>query len=381
MAGIYLHIPFCKQACNYCNFHFSTSLRKKEDLLRALKQELILQKDYVAGEKIETIYFGGGTPSILEVDELQKLIDTIFTLHEVNKDAEITIEANPDDLSRAKLVALKQHTPINRFSIGVQSFFEEDLKFMNRAHNSEEAKRCIKTAQDVGFQNLTIDLIYGTPTMSNEQWRENLSKAIAFDIPHISSYCLTVEPKTPLEKQVKKGLRQAINDEQAAVQFEILMQTLENEGFEHYEISNFSKPNQHARHNSNYWLGKKYLGIGPSAHSFNGNSRQHNIANNQQYIDALAGNRLNFELENLNIEERYNEYILTTLRTKWGTNLSNIAVFGDNFLTHFKKNITPFVVQQQVIEKDGNYQLSRSGKLLADYITVALFWEDERTNF
>ncbi len=374
MAGIYLHIPFCKQACNYCNFHFSTSLRKKEALLQALEQELILQKNYVEGEKIETIYFGGGTPSILEVDELQRLIDKIFTLHDVSDDAEITIEANPDDLSRAKLVSLKQQTPINRFSIGVQSFFEEDLRFMNRAHNSEEAERCIKTAQDVGFQNLTIDLIYGTPTMSNEQWRENLSKAIAFDIPHISSYCLTVEPKTPLEKQVKKGLRQTINDEQAAAQFEILMQTLEKEGFEHYEISNFSKPNQHARHNSNYWLGKKYLGIGPSAHSFNGRSRQHNIANNQQYINALENNQLDFELEILSAEELYNEYVLTSLRTKWGTNLSKIADLGDTFLAHFKKNISPFLAQQQVIEKDGNYQLSRAGKLLADYITVALFW-------
>ncbi len=373
MAGIYVHIPFCKQACNYCNFHFSTSLRKKDDLLLALHKEFFLQKDYLQGEKIETIYFGGGTPSILDTAEIANLLEKIYALHEVSENAEITIEANPDDLTEQKLKALKNETNINRFSIGIQSFFDEDLTFMHRAHNASEAEKCIKLAQDIGFQNLSIDLIYGTPTMNDEKWRYNLDKAVAYNVPHISSYCLTVEPKTLLEKQVKRGLLKGVNEEQAAAQFEILMQTLENAGFEHYEISNFSKPDAHARHNSNYWLGQKYLGIGPSAHSYDGVSRQHNIANNQQYMTTLNDGVLNFEKENLSPAQRYNEYVLTTLRTKWGAHWSKIAAFDLEYSNHFKDNIFPFIEKKQVIESNGVYTLSREGRMLADYIAVELF--------
>ena len=374
MAGIYIHIPFCKQACNYCNFHFSTSLRKKEDFLLALQKEIVLQKDYLQGEKIETVYFGGGTPSILEVYEIQAIFNKINSVHEVVSDAEITLEANPDDLSEQKLKAFRQ-TPINRFSIGIQSFFEEDLKFMHRAHNAEEADRSIKTAQDVGFQNLTIDLIYGTPTMSNERWLENLQKATAFDIPHISSYCLTVEPKTVLEKQVKKGISKPVNEEKAAEQLEILMQNLVEKGYEHYEISNFAKPNCHAKHNSNYWLGKKYLGLGPSAHAYDGVSRQYNIANNSLYISSLQQNMLNFEKEILSSEQRYNEYILTTLRTKWGAHASEIQKIGNHFWMYFQAKSQIFIAKKQILEENNIFTLSKEGKMLADYIAVELFFE------
>jgi oxygen-independent coproporphyrinogen III oxidase len=373
MAGIYLHIPFCKQACNYCNFHFSTSLRKKNDLLEAMKNEILLQKDYLQGEKIESIYFGGGTPSILEVAEIQVLLDTIFSVHEVSQTAEITLEANPDDLTLEKLTAFKQ-TPINRFSIGIQSFFEEDLRFMNRAHDANEAENAIKSAQDVGFQNLTIDLIYGTPTLTDEKWLKNLEKALTFDIPHISSYCLTVEPKTPLEKQVKKGFLPNVNEDQSARQFVILMNFLEKNGFEHYEISNFSKPNHHAIHNSNYWLGKKYLGIGAAAHSYDTESRQYNIANNSLYIASLQQNNLNFEKEILTKTQQYNEYIMTALRTKWGAHLEKIKSFGKDFSKHFEKESQIFLQQKYILEKNAVYTLSKEGKMIADHIAVELFY-------
>jgi oxygen-independent coproporphyrinogen III oxidase len=373
MAGIYIHIPFCKQACNYCNFHFSTSLQKKDAFLKALEKEIILQKDYLQGEQIETIYFGGGTPSILSAIEIERIFEAINAIHRVVSDAEITLEANPDDLSREKLIAFGQ-TPINRFSIGIQSFFEEDLQFMHRAHNAEEAIRSIKTAQDVGFQNLTIDLIYGTPTMNNERWVQNLDKATLFDIPHISSYCLTVEPKTLLEKQVKKGLLKPVDDEKAVEQFEILMQNLTEKGFEHYEISNFAQPNCHARHNSNYWLGKKYLGLGPSAHAYDGVSRQYNIANNSLYISSLQQNNLNFEKEILSPTQRYNEYILVTLRTKWGAHATEIQKIGNEFWSHFQVKSKFFIEKKQILVENNVFTLSREGKMLADYIAVELFF-------
>jgi oxygen-independent coproporphyrinogen III oxidase len=373
MAGIYIHIPFCKQACNYCNFHFSTSLQKKEAFLAALEKEIILQKDYLQGEKIETVYFGGGTPSILSATEILRIFENINSIHDIAQDAEITLEANPDDLSREKLLAFRQ-TPINRFSIGIQSFFEEDLKFMHRAHNAEEASASIKTAQDVGFENLTIDLIYGTPTMDNERWVQNLEKANLFDIPHISSYCLTVEPKTLLEKQVKKGVLKPVDEEKAAEQFEILMQNLSDKGFEHYEISNFAKPNCHARHNSNYWLGKKYLGLGPSAHAYDGVSRQYNISNNSLYISSLQQNMLNFEKEILNPTQRYNEYILVALRTKWGVQSSQIQKMGNEFWLHFQANSKSFIEKKQILVENNTFTLSKEGKMLADYIAVELFF-------
>ncbi|RYE16568.1 MAG: radical SAM family heme chaperone HemW, partial [Sphingobacteriaceae bacterium] len=257
MAGIYLHIPFCKRACHYCDFHFSTSFQYKTEILQALKQEIILQKQYLQNEEIETIYFGGGTPSVLETAEINALLDTVFSNFKVNAEAEITLEANPDDLSPQKIKSLKQ-TPVNRFSIGVQSFFEEDLIWMNRAHNAVEAFTSIKTAQDYGFENITIDLIYGYPLLSNDKWQYNLEQFFRLKIPHLSAYSMTVEPQTALASFISKKKQPAMNEEQSAAQFEFLMDQIEQHGFEHYEISNFCMPGQFSRHNSNYWAGIKY---------------------------------------------------------------------------------------------------------------------------
>lgn len=370
MAGIYLHIPFCKQACHYCDFHFSTSLRYRSEVLDAMLQELELQKDYLQGAPLESIYFGGGTPSLLGQEELNRLFDKIYELHTVKPDAEITLEANPDDLTAEKLAQLQQ-TPINRLSIGIQSFSEADLKYMNRAHNAAEASRCIELAQAAGFNNLTIDLIYGSPTMSHAQWAENIQQVLDYNIPHISCYCLTVEPKTALAHFVATGQSKPVDEAQAAQQFQYLMAQLSNAGYAHYEISNFAKPGKYAVHNSNYWLGKHYLGIGPSAHSYNGQSRQWNIANNSQYRKALAANELAFEIEFLNSEQRYNELVMTRLRTIWGVHLSDLDT---NFQEYFAQQMAPFVEAEQVIHQAGHYVLSPAGRLLADRIAMEAFW-------
>ena len=375
MAGLYLHIPFCKQACHYCNFHFSTSLKQKDSMIMAILKELTLQKDYLEGEPIQTIYFGGGTPSLLTREELLRIFEKIYALHAVEAGAEITLEANPDDLDTAKLRALK-NTPINRLSIGTQSFFEADLRFMNRAHSAEEAKNCIQEAQAIGFSNLTIDLIYGTPTTTNAHWEQNIQTVLHFDIPHISCYCLTVEPNTALANFVEKGKVPPVEEEKAAQQFEILVNRLQGAGYEHYEISNFAKPNRHARHNANYWLGAKYLGVGPAAHSFNGYSRQWNVAHNTQYIKSLNKHNLAFEKEILTKEQQYNEYILTALRTKWGFDLKKIIDWGKDFQTHFEKISTPFLHQDLIQQKNDIFTLTDKGKLLADKIAMELFFTE-----
>ena len=372
MAGLYLHIPFCKQACHYCNFHFSTSLKQKDGMVKAILQELELQKDYLQGATLDSIYFGGGTPSLLTQQDLLNIFEKINQLHPIAANAEITLEANPDDLSIQKLTELK-NTPINRLSIGIQSFFEIDLTFMNRAHNAEEAKNCIQNAQDIGFTNLTVDLIYGTPTTSNEAWQQNIQTALDFDIPHISCYCMTVEPNTALDHFVKKGKAEPVDEEKAAHQFEVLMTTLKSAGYEHYEISNFAKPDWHARHNSNYWLGANYLGIGPSAHSFNGKSRQWNVANNAKYIKVLSAQETAFEVETLSKEQQYNEYILTALRTKWGCDLAKIETWGTPFKQHFEKISKSYIRNQLIQQKNNIFTLTDKGKLLADRIAMELF--------
>ncbi|MEZ5040347.1 MAG: radical SAM family heme chaperone HemW [Saprospiraceae bacterium] len=372
MAGIYLHIPFCKQACHYCNFHFSTSLKQKDALLDALLQEIEMQKDYLQGQPIQSIYLGGGTPSLLTQHELERLFSRIYALHQVSETAEITLEANPDDLNRAALQALHQ-TPINRLSIGIQSFSEADLQFMNRAHNASEAEQCIDLALEAGFTSLTVDLIYGTPTMSDTQWAQNMQKVFDKGIPHISCYCLTVEPHTALDHLVKKGKAKPVEEDQAARQFEMLMKGARVAGYEHYEISNFAKPGHYARHNANYWLGEHYLGLGPSAHSFNGQTRQWNIANNSKYIQAIAKGELPFEEERLSSDQRYNEYIMTGLRTIWGCNLEKINAFGATYQAHFLQQAKPFLADGSLIEINHTYRLSDAGRLLADRIAMELF--------
>lgn len=376
MSGLYLHIPFCKQACHYCNFHFSTSLKYKGELLEAMLKEIALRQKYLEDQPLQTIYFGGGTPSLLTKDDLNQLFQRIEQYFKVAPEPEITLEANPDDLSMEKLQELKD-SPINRLSIGVQSFAEADLQFMNRAHNAMEAHTCIKNALKAGFDNLTVDLIYGSPTTSDQQWEKNMDTLIEFGIPHISSYCLTVEPQTALDHFVKSGKAQAVNEEQAARQFEMLMHKMRDAGYEHYEISNFAKPGWYAKHNSNYWLGESYLGIGPSAHSFNGVSRQWNVANNVKYIKAITENRSNdvYEIEVLSPTQQYNEYVMTGLRTKWGCRLDRIEAFGDQFATHFLKIIEPLIADGKAIKKANQFVLSDKGKLLADRIAMELFFE------
>ena len=372
MSALYLHIPFCKQACHYCNFHFSTSLQYKSEMVAALMREIEMRKDYLPGKKLNSVYFGGGTPSLLSERDLSLIFDETDKHFVFNDEAEITLEANPDDLTFEKLRILRD-SPTNRLSIGIQSFSDEDLCYMNRAHNAKEAAGCIERAQKYGFENLTVDLIYGTPTMSDAQWQENVERIIDLGIPHVSCYALTVEPQTALQHFIEKGKSQPVDEEQTARQFEYLTARLKAAGFVHYEISNFAKPGSFAKHNSNYWTGSPYLGIGPSAHSFDGKSRQWNAANNAAYMKGIEAGKVPFEREFLTAAQRYNEYILTALRTVWGVDLQKIE---PNFAAYFLKNVQPFLKNETVFEKQGVFCLTEKGKLLADNISMELFAED-----
>jgi len=373
LAGIYIHIPFCKQACYYCDFHFSASLKRKEELLIALKKEILLRKDELKEEEIKTIYFGGGTPSILNFDELNSLFEAIFSNYNVIENPEITLEANPDDLSLSKIKELAE-LPINRLSIGIQSFFDDDLKFMNRAHTAEESKKSLSMAIRY-FDNITIDLIYGVQNMSNEKWLQNLQQAFDFGVPHISSYALTVEKKTALHDFIKKGKVPPINEQQSLEHFNLLVSETEKQGFVHYEISNFGKPDYFSKHNTSYWLGEKYIGFGPSAHSFNGKQRSWNIANNLKYIKSINNNILPLEFEELSINNRFNEYIMTGLRTIWGVDLTKIKNdFGKIYLKELVQNSQEFIEKGLLkITSDTKLVTTQKGKFLADGIASDLF--------
>ena len=371
MSGIYIHIPFCKQACHYCDFHFSTQLGKKETMVKAIAKEMVLRKSEI-DEVVETIYFGGGTPSVLSNDEIEHLIKAVYDNYKVIHYPEITLEANPDDLSRNRIIQLSK-SPINRLSIGIQSFFEEDLRLMNRAHNAQEAENCIREAR-THFDNISIDLIYGIPGMGNERWKSNIQKALDFDLPHISSYALTVEPRTALKKFIEKGVVPDVDDEQAQEQFHILVDMLEANGFVNYEISNFGKPDFFSQNNTAYWLGKTYLGVGPSAHSFDGKHRSWNIRNNPTYIKKIAENVLPIEIETLSKTDRYNEFVMTGLRTIWGVDLDRIASeFGENYLKYLNQQSSKFLEQELVAVKDGKLLTTKKGKFLADGIASDLF--------
>ena len=377
MSGIYIHIPFCKQACHYCDFHFSTSMKKKDEMVLALAKELQLRKDEFQFDAeipcIETIYFGGGTPSVLTVKEIQLLIDTVRQNYPVSQNPEITLEANPDDLSEENLSAFAA-IGINRLSIGIQSFFEEDLKLMHRAHDSVQAKKCLEFATRY-FDNISLDLIYGIPGMTNERWQQNIETALSFGIPHISSYALTVEPKTALNKLIQTGKVEAPKDEVAQEHFIILVETLEANGLVHYELSNFGSENYFSRNNSAYWLGKKYLGIGPSAHSYDGVSRSWNVANNALYLKAIQKGELPREVELLSQEDLYNEYIMTGLRTIWGVSLIRIEQeFGTDYLNYLKQQSQKFIHDGLLIITDGILKPTLKGKFLTDGIASDLFY-------
>ncbi|RSK42147.1 radical SAM family heme chaperone HemW [Mangrovimonas spongiae] len=377
MSGIYIHIPFCKQACYYCDFHFSTLLKKKDDLLSALKLELQRRKGELASQTIETIYFGGGTPSLLSDNEIQGLISEIYNNYQVAKNPEITLEANPDDLTKPKILELAK-SPVNRLSIGIQSFFEDDLKQMNRAHSSQEAKACLEEAIKY-FDNITIDLIYGIPNMSLEKWNTNLQTAFQYGVNHISSYALTVEPKTALETFIKKGQYPPMDDALAQQHFNHLVNETQKQGFVHYEISNFGKPHYFSKHNTSYWQGKPYLGIGPSAHSFIGQTRSWNVANNSKYIKSIQEKILPSTLEELSSKDAYNEYIMTGLRTIWGVSLNKIETdFGVSFKTYLLAEAQKFI-DKKLLEIDDSETASLKlkttlkGQFLADGIAAELF--------
>ena len=373
MAGIYLHIPFCKQACTYCNFHFTTSLRYKDDLVQALRKEIIAEKDYLGGEEVATIYFGGGTPSLLPIDDCRLLIEEIRRNYPVLAHAEITLEANPDDVTKEKAAAWKE-IGINRLSIGIQSFFEEELRWMNRAHNAEQARVCIENSYAAGIDNLSIDLIYGSPLLTDEMWEQNVQTAISYGIKHLSCYALTVEEKTPLHKNISHQKSLDVDNEKQARQFLQLMNWLRIAGYEHYEVSNFAKPGFRSRHNSSYWEGVSYLGLGPSAHSFNGKERRWNVANNNVYIKSINEGLPAREVEVLTTAQQLNETIMISLRTKEGIDLNRIeSTWGANEKRRLEKNLDKYTQTGLIEIKNDHAQLTDEGMLRADGIAADLF--------
>ncbi len=371
-AGIYIHIPFCKQACHYCDFHFSTSMKKKDEMIGAIHKEIKLRQSEIDDKPIETIYFGGGTPTVVSTADLQSIIDVIYEHFLVSSSPEITVEANPDDLTEEKIITLAQSS-INRLSIGIQSFFEEDLTIMNRAHNAKEAMDCLSIATQY-FDNISIDLIYGIPKMSIARWKKNIELALDFGVPHISCYALTVEPNTALPKLIQKGIIPPVDEDLAQQHFEVLVETLENGGFTQYELSNFGKPGYFSKNNTAYWQGKSYLGIGPSAHSYNGKQRSWNVNNNTKYIKALELNQLLREVEDLNTTDRYNEYIMTGLRTVWGVSLKKVVKeFGKTYEKYLLEQAQKHI-EEHLLFLDGDILLvTKKGKFLSDGIASDLF--------
>ena len=372
MSGIYIHIPFCKKACHYCNFHFSTNQNSKSAFIEAVCRELILRKSEYASDEIQSIYFGGGTPTVLDVTELNTILKTVYKNYKVSETAEITLEANPDDLDLEKIKQLS-NTKINRLSIGIQSFHESELSAMNRAHNAEDARKCLELATTY-FDNITIDLMFGMPTMSIELWRQNLQIAFEFGIKHLSCYSLTVEPKTALEHFIKKGSHPPMDDELAAQHFEVLLEETSAQGLTHYETCSFGHPDYFSKHNTSYWLGKTYMGVGPSAHSFDGSKRSWNVSNNSKYIKALEVDKLPFESEVLSVENRFNEYIMTGLRTIWGISLEKIeADYGVKIKDHLLQNSKKFISSNTLVIEDNHLKITTSGKFLSDGIASDLF--------
>jgi len=373
LPGIYIHIPFCKKACHYCDFHFSTSLKLKDDLIKSILLEIERNVSYLNSESVETIYFGGGSPSILKAAELDSILDKLFKEFNIESDAEITLEANPDDLSSDKLKDFKS-SGINRISVGIQSFRDEDLQLMNRAHDRNMAIKSLERLSKAGFTNLNADLIYGIPGQSLHDWENNLNQFFSFEISHLSAYNLTIEDRTAFGNWVKKGKMKEVIDEVLIDQFEILMSMAKDRGYDHYEISNFCQPGKISKHNTSYWKGEKYLGVGPAAHSFDGKKRRWNIKNNPLYIKAIQNNKPFYEEEILSEKDHFNEYILTSLRTKWGLDLHHIVSrFGKNQLKKLKEESSPYLLRQLLYQSENKLYLTEKGKLVADKITSDLF--------
>lgn len=376
MPGIYIHIPFCKQACHYCNFHFSTSLRLKDELVAALVKEIDLTALYDAGsyEPVETIYFGGGTPSLLDLEDLKKIQEALNKKFVIAPDAEITLEANPDDIHDSKLKAWK-HIGINRLSVGIQSFAEEELQWMNRAHTAAESLACIEAIKNAGYDNFSIDLIYGSPLLDDEGWKKNVDTVLSKNIPHVSCYALTVEPKTALSKMIALHRKANTDPDKQAAQFLALMQWMQQAGYEHYEISNYALPGMRSRHNSSYWQGKKYYGFGPSAHSYDGEKRRWNVANNAAYTRSLQQHIIPFEEEVLTPTQQLNEYIMTSLRTIEGLDLEKVSVdFGEQYHMKLKEAGIKWKQDNKLENSPTHLILTNEGKLFADGIAADLFF-------
>ncbi|MCK9400316.1 MAG: radical SAM family heme chaperone HemW [Bacteroidales bacterium] len=373
MVGIYIHIPFCKQKCHYCNFFSVATTRWKVPYIEALLKEIELRKAYFDGETVKTIYLGGGTPSLLQTDELIRIFDQIYRHFPVDPQAEITLEANPDDITEISAREWN-NTPVNRLSIGVQSFFDDDLLYLNRVHNSGQAFQAIDDARKNGFDNLTIDLIYGIPTLTDEKWAKNLEYFFSLNIPHLSAYSLTVEQKTPLDLLIRKGKYARVDEKQSIGHYKILLEQVRKNGFIHYEISNFAREGYYSRHNSLYWLGGHYLGLGASAHSYNGNSRQWNVSNITKYIQLDNFHTTIEEKEILTKDQKYNEYVMTSLRTVWGCDTTHILnVFGSDFESCFIRNAKIYLEKHHLYREGTKYFLTDEGKLFADGIASGLF--------
>ncbi|MBQ2188086.1 MAG: radical SAM family heme chaperone HemW [Bacteroidales bacterium] len=368
MAGIYLHIPFCKSKCAYCNFFSVVSEKQRVDFLDALKNEAVERKGYLGGEDVRTIYFGGGTPSILKPSEIAGILEVLYKNFKIIDNPEITLEANPDTVSKESLSELKS-LGINRLSVGIQSFFDDDLQYLSRKHDSRHARQVLDWAQEVGFQEVTMDLIYGIPTLTDDKWRQNLEIFFTTGINHLSAYALTVEEKTALGQRINNGAAAPVDEDAVVRQYKILVELAENQGFEHYEISNFARSGHYSKHNCIYWKGLKYLGLGPSAHSFDGVSRQWNVASVKDYCDDYS-----FEKEELTIDDRYNEYIMTSLRTMWGVDVNHIREnFGIECSERFEKKIKRYIAVEKIYQKGSKYILNDDGMLFADGIAAELF--------
>lgn len=376
MAGIYIHIPYCKQKCHYCNFFSLATGKYKDDFPTALLNEAASRKDYLEGQVVHTLYFGGGTPSLLSPATISNIIQRLSELFDVSPDAEITLEANPDDMQPAYLEALRT-TRINRLSIGIQSFRDVDLSYLHRIHKGDEALQAVRAARESGFDKLSIDLIYGIPTLSDEAWKNNLDTFFSLGIPHLSAYALTVEARTALDRLIAIRRLDAVDEAQIARQFGILLDRMDQKGFIHYEISNFALPSHYSRHNSLYWLGGYYLGLGPSAHSFNGRTRQWNISRLEPYIRGSASSGIVLEKEVLTPAQRYNEYVMTSIRTSWGTDLDHIAaVFGESMASYCLEAAKPFIDAKKIEQRANRLFLTRNGKLFADGIAASLFADE-----
>ncbi len=377
MSGIYIHIPFCRKACLYCDFHFSTNLENKKNLVDAICKELKDRENYLEKKVVKSVYFGGGTPSLLNLSGLQQILHTVKSNFVLDENAEITFELNPEDAEINYLQEIKK-LGINRLSIGLQSFDEEELKWMNRTHTAQQNFDCIATTQQAGFDNISIDLIYGSKFQTPETWRKTLQTAFSLNTQHISSYNLTVESRTQLQHLIKEKKEKEVDSEMSSQLFDILIEETAKKGFTQYEISNFCKPGFMAEHNSNYWRGLSYLGIGPSAHSYNGIYRRFNVRSNAQYIQAIENDKPFYEEEILTVNDKYNEYILTRLRTEWGCDIKEIEnLFGEKYVNYFLKQLEQHTHKNFIEIKQNNITLNKQGKHFADGIASDLFYVKE----